>query len=124
MHRLLLTSIFIDLSFLSWSQQPLSLVSVDAQTYSQWQKKDWDGLIATGKQALKADIDFYYLRVRLGIAYYEKKNDHMALHHVEKAYKLQSNESYLKEYLYYSYLFAGREADAMAFAETLPVSMK
>lgn len=124
MHRLLLTSIFILLSFLSWSQQPLSLVSVDAQTYSQWQKKDWDGLIATGKQALKADIDFYYLRVRLGIAYYEKKNYHMALHHFEKAYKLQSNESYLKEYLYYSYLFAGREADARVFAETLPVSIK
>ena len=71
------------------AQQPLSLISVDAQTYSLWQKKDWNGLIAAGKKALKADIDFYYLRVRMGIAYYEKKNYHMALLHFEKAYKLQ-----------------------------------
>ena len=124
MHRALIISLFILITFFSHAQQPLSLVSVDAQTYTLWQKKDWNGLIAMGKQALKADIDFYYLRVRLGIAYYEKKNYHMALHHFEKAYKMQSHESYLKEYLYYSYLFAGRETDARAFAETLPESMK
>lgn len=124
MKRLFIITLFIFITFFSWSQQPLSLVSVDAQTYSLWQKNDWNGLIAIGKQALKADIDFYYLRVRMGIAYYEKKNYHMALHHFEKAFKLQSNESYIKEYLYYSYLFAGREADARVFAETLPISMK
>jgi len=124
MYRVLLITSLFFIGFSSLAQQTLSLVSVDTQTYSLWQRKDWDGLIEKGKEALSANIDFYYLRVRMGIAYYERKNYQMALHHFEKAYKLQSNEPYLKEYLYYSYLFAGREADARVFGETLPISMK
>lgn len=97
------------------SQAPISYPMVDAQTYAFWQKGDWRSIISLGKQALKNDIDFYYLRVRMGIAYYERKNYHMAIHHFEKAYAISQQEAYLKEYLYYSYLFAGRDFEASIF---------
>jgi tetratricopeptide (TPR) repeat protein len=106
------------------AQEPLSLPSVDTQTYSLWLKKDWKSLIKLGKQSLKNNIDFYYLRVRMGIAYYEQKNYHMAIHHFEKAYKVNSQEVYLKEYLYYSYLFAGRYSDASVLASTFHFSLQ
>lgn len=124
MRKLLLLSLFYFISLFSSAQAPHSMASVDAATYSLWQKKDWSGLIAVGKDALKADIDFYYLRIRMGIAYFEKKNYHMAIHHFEKAIQLNSHEEYLKEYLYYAYLFAGRESDARAFRSTFPQTLK
>jgi tetratricopeptide (TPR) repeat protein len=105
------------------SQTPISIFSIDAETYALWAKKDWKELISVGKAALKNDIDFYYLRVRMGIAYYERKNYHMAIHHFEKAIELNPQESYLSEYLYYSYLFSGREHDARLIALTFPIPL-
>lgn len=106
------------------AQQPLSLPSVDATSYSLWQKKDWNELVKFGNYALSKNIDFYYLRVRLGIAYYEQKNYHSAIHHFEKAYKVNAQELYLKEYLYYAYRFAGRYSDAAILASTFPNSLR
>ena len=106
------------------SQTPLSYPMVDAQTYALWQKGEWRSIISLGKQALKNDIDFYYLRVRMGIAYYERKNYHMAIHHFEKAYAISQQEAYLKEYLYYSYLFAGRDFEASILLSSFPPSLQ
>ena len=39
--------------------------TVDVLTYRYYQEKKWDSLIVIGKQALRQDIDYYYLRVRL-----------------------------------------------------------
>lgn len=51
-----------------------SLPKVDALTYQLFQQKAWDNLIKEGNKAIQNGIDYYYLRVRMGIAYYEKGN--------------------------------------------------
>lgn len=105
-------------------QKTMNLPEVDKETYSLWQKNDWKNLIKVGKKALNEDVDFYYLRVRMGIAYYQKKNYHAAIIHFEKAYSLNAQESYLKEYLYYSYLFAGRTMEANTLYSSFESSLK
>lgn len=57
--------------------QELSYNKVDSLTYTQFIMGRYNELEKTGKAALDQNIDFYYLRMRLGIAQYET-------HHYEK----------------------------------------
>ena len=45
-----------------------AFINVDTNTYNLYLEKDWDELIREGKRALRQDIDYYYLRMRIGIA--------------------------------------------------------
>ncbi|MDY0199552.1 MAG: hypothetical protein RBR40_01050 [Tenuifilaceae bacterium] len=121
---IILLPFLIFLEFHAIGQTPVSMPRTDAETYALWQKGDWKNLIIVGKQALNSSIDFYYLRVRMGIAYYETKNYHAAIHHFEKAHQISQQESYLKEYLYYSYLFAGRDMEAQIIYSTFDTLLK
>jgi tetratricopeptide (TPR) repeat protein len=107
-----------------YAQDQKSLPEVDRLTYVLYQQKNWDGLIAEGNKALGQGMDYYYLRVRLGIAYYEKQNYHLASRHFDKALEMNDAEDYVKEYLYYAYLFSGRQADAKALASNFPYSLR
>ncbi|MCH6232910.1 tetratricopeptide repeat protein [Cognataquiflexum rubidum] len=109
---------------LAQAQQQKSLSQVDADTYSLFQKKEWQTLIKEGNEALQDGIDYYYLRVRMGIAYYETGNYHLASTHFEKAIKMNSSEEYLQEYLFYAYLFGGRSAEAKVVAADFSPAMK
>ena len=54
------------------AQKPsLSIKNVDSTTYASYLKQDWKSIIALGKQSRDEGIDFYYLKVRMGIAYFE-----------------------------------------------------
>lgn len=107
-----------------YAQSPKSLPEVDRLTYALYQQKNWDGLIAEGNKALDQGMDYYYLRVRLGIAYYEKQNYHLAARHFDKALQMNDAEDYVKEYLYFAYLFSGRQADAKVLASRFPPSLQ
>jgi hypothetical protein len=80
-------------------------------TYKLYQEKSWPRLIELGNNAIKAGYDFYYLRMRLGIAYYEQGKFRSAISHFEHALKFDINPLAV-EYLYYSYKFSGRHMDA------------
>ena len=97
------------------SQETISYPIVNIETYNLYLKSDWSALIKTGKRALKNNIDFYYLQVRMGIAYYELKKYRKAIPYFENARKQNSDDELIKEYLYYSYLFSGRVDDARKF---------
>ncbi len=124
MKKSLILSLLICISFVSLSQTSLSLISVDTKTYQQWLESDWDGLISYGNEALNEGVDFYYLRVRLGIAYYNKKNFHEALDHFKEAMKFNSSEDFLKEYLFFSYVFSGQKVEADIFAAGFSPELK
>ena len=109
---------------LAQAQSQLSLSHVDALTQELILKKDWDGLVREGKNALEQGIDYYYLRIRLGIANFEKGNYHQAFSHFEKALETNGEEEYVKEYLYYAYLWSGRTAQAKSVARDFSNKMK
>lgn len=96
----------------AFSQASKTTTSADAATYQLWLQQDWDALIETGNRALNNGVDFYYLRYRLGVAYYHNQNYHRAARHFQKAFDMNKDDDLLKEYLYYSYLLAGRNYEA------------
>ena len=120
--------ITIILSFLliytvAWGQAD-NMVSIDQRTYKLWQEKNWKQLLKEGKKALDNGFDFYYLRLRMGIASYEQHNYQRAIIHFEKAKKFNDQEEYLDEYLYYSYVFGGRNNEAKKLASGFKQPLK
>ncbi len=106
------------------AQQKIDFATVDAKTYSFYENGQWDSLIDIGEIAIKNGIDYFYLRLRMGIAYYEKTNYVAAGGQFEKAKAFNSGDMLMLEYLYFSYKFSGREADAEMIAGDFSEELK
>jgi len=120
--------IIIFISFLfartSFSQTIITYQSADSITYAQFINKDYKALHRSGKEAIQNDIDFYYLRMRMGISYYENKNFESALPHFRKAISMNPADTLAQEYLYYSLYFTNRIEDAYDLARTFSESIR
>jgi len=117
-HMLLLISLSLK------AQENINYPALDRETYSQYLQKDWKGLLKTGKISLKNNIKFYYLDVRMGIAFYELKKYRKAIPYLEKARKQNRSNELVTEYLYYAYLFSGRSNDARKLTKVLSSELK
>lgn len=120
-------TIIIILSFLTWqvsSQDYNNFNIVDKETYRLYFEKKWDSLISKGNQAIKSGLDYYYLRMRLGIAYYEKENYIKASKHFKRALQFNNGDPVALEYLYYSFLFAGKEDRARFISKDFNNTLK
>nr|NQU89727.1 hypothetical protein [Bacteroidota bacterium] len=112
---LLLYSLMVFLLMLqplsTFSQEKQDFRKIDSLTYSLYQQGKWDKLITVGEKALGQGLDYYYLQIRVGIAWYEKQNYRRAIPHFEEALKFNLVDQTVLEYLYYSYLLSGRNYD-------------
>jgi hypothetical protein len=90
----------------------LDFATVDQLTYRCYMEKKWDSVILVGKQAIRQNIDFYYLRARMGIAFYEKEDYFPAVTHLQKARQFNADDPVIANYLYYSYLYTNRVEEA------------
>lgn len=106
------------------AQQEKYNATVDAKTYDYFIKSDQKNLRETGYSAIDSGIDFYYLRLRMGISYYNEKDYMSAIPHFEKAVYYREKDTLAQEYLYYSYFFSGLTSDANETAETFPPNLK
>ncbi len=86
----------------------------DSSTYATYLTEDWDKLIEECKQVLDNNIDFYYLRMRIAWAHFQKKQYRFAIRHYRKALKFVPDEPYALMYLMYAYEYSGRSYDAQA----------
>ncbi len=96
----------------------------DSLTLALYNNQNWDELIDVGTKAIHQGLDYYYLRIRVGIAWYEKQNFRLAIRHFEKALKFNPTSQTTIEYLYYSYLLSGRKYDAEKIAPLLSEERK
>lgn len=120
-------SIFLSLILvlnLSAKESPLNTLTVESETAGYVQIGNWDGVIKSGKEALKQGIDFYNLRYRMGMAYYYKKNYHEAIRHFYKAILINTSDPILNEYVYWAYYYAGNFSEARLFASGLSREMR
>ena len=67
-------------------KKSLSYKQVDRTTYAYYLKQDWKPLLEMGKKSRADGIDFYYLKVRMGIAYFKLRNYDSALDRFMFAY--------------------------------------
>lgn len=116
MHRIIGSTIFIFFICLSaFSQKQYDFATIDLKMTAHYTFGNWDSVIYYGNAGIADSIDYFYLRKHLGEAYYYKLNYLSAIPHFENALSKNSNDIPTQEFLYYSYLFSGRETDARAF---------
>lgn len=107
-----------------FSQEKITKTELGKKTYQLYLAENWKELLKEGKKGLNQNIDFYYLRMRMGIAAYNLKDYRKAIKHFEKAEEEQSQNQLVKEYLYYSYLFSGRKDDAKNYSASFDEELK
>jgi hypothetical protein len=97
-----------------------SFKSLDARTYDYYLKGDLKNLEKTADTLFTRGIDYYYLRIRLAITAFNNQRYSIAVKHFKKAVEFNSTDTVSTEYIYNSYLFSGREADANLYLRLVP----
>ena len=100
------------------AQEKPSFARIDSLSYQAYLKSDWKKVIEYSRDGLTAGYDYYYLRVRAGIAELNLKNPNKAAVHFRKALDFSLNDPVALEYLYSSLLFSGNLAEARLLAGT------
>lgn len=99
--------------------------SIDQTTYQLYQQERWEDLIDYYKKNVNPEkVDYYYLRMRLGIAWYEKTNYLKAIPHFRKALSFNGSSMIAKEYLYYAYLYSGQRHMADKIIKRIPLDKR
>ncbi|VAW25639.1 hypothetical protein MNBD_BACTEROID04-1488, partial [hydrothermal vent metagenome] len=96
-------------------KKSLSFKQVDSTSYALYLKQDWKSLITLGKKSRAEGIDFYYLKVRMGIAYYKEGKMLSAIKFLEEANKVDSYDVVVQEYLYWAYRYGGLVLESRLF---------
>lgn len=119
--RIGLTWLFLLFLLTLQAQPELNYQEADSVSYALYLEGKWDELIDYTKEARRQGIDFFYLQVRTGIAYYQQKKYRRASEWFLKAWESDRYFGWLQEYLYYSLLWGGRSLEAnRAAAEFSP----
>jgi tetratricopeptide (TPR) repeat protein len=104
--------LFVFSFYKSVSQEELNSAVVEQKSYQLYVEKNWSELINYGKMSITKGYDYFYMRMRVGIAYYEKKNYSLAFGHFKKALIFNSSDELAQEYLYYCYSYNGMYNEA------------
>lgn len=113
--QVILTLLLIGFSLLeAKSQSEKERDIYDSITYHYYMQGNWDSVIDIGKEALYKGYDFYYLRMRLGLAYDYQANFRIAEKQYSKALKLVPNDVNAAYYQYFAAINGGRKGVAFS----------
>ena len=102
---LLFTLFFFSCGF---SQTEMDFVTADRGTYKAWNEKRWHDLLDTCEMIInETNIDYFYLRMRAGVAAYELHKYRKAVIHFEKALEFSSGNKDAVALLVSSKIYAG-----------------
>lgn len=122
MRRLVIIILFI-CSSVAYGQE-LTFIQVDTTTYNQYLRGDWKALTVTGREALDAGIDYYYLQMRIAYAWFSMGRYRQAIKYYRNALSHNSGDPIANEYLYYAYKYSGRDNDALLQTAALTIGQK
>ena len=109
------------LSIPGWSQTQERWKQADEESYALYLASDWDQLIVVAEQAVQEGIDSYYMRIRLGMAYYYLGRYEKARKQFILARNFQQQDPVSTEYLYFANLYGGRYLEARKLLPELPM---
>jgi tetratricopeptide (TPR) repeat protein len=113
--------LILGIGFMAFSQQP----DLNRQTLNLYYKKDWKKLIIITEKAQALGQTSFKTDFRLAEAYYYSGNYHDSAKAFEEIIKkYQTKNDTVLEYLYYSYLFSGRQLDALLIADIFPFHLQ
>lgn len=119
----LIILLFVSFATKSIAQDTLNSAIVEQKTYQLYLDKNWSGLIKYGNNAVHNGYNYFYLQLRIGIAYFEKKNYSLAEGYFREALKFNSEDELTLEYLYYCYIYMGRNEDARLLSKRFSNSL-
>jgi hypothetical protein len=117
MRKLIL--IFLLLPLFSIAQE-LSFTSVEIQTFELYSDFNYKAVIKLGERALKEKIDYYDLRVRLGLSYFKLKKYEQAFPHLCKAIDMNPSDLQILGYTYSCLIFTAQFSRANALLVKYP----
>jgi hypothetical protein len=97
---------------------------VDRQSLALYEKGEWKELVKYSNEAFREGFDYYYLRMRAGIANYMIRRYMQAVLHFKKALVFNNNDPVSGEYLYSCYLELNRVPEALKAFDELPPSVR
>ncbi len=106
------------------AQKALNFKRVDSATYALYNAKRWDELLKEGNRGIKNGIDYYYLRMRMGIARFKQEKPFFAATHFEKALKFSKNDPTALSYLYSTYLWQNNKGKAARLSTGFSPALK
>lgn len=106
------------------AQDTIGYLQLEQKTTEFYFSSQWDSLIIVGNLGLANNIDYFYLRTRLGVAYFYKENYGKAISNLEKAKKMNPSDEFANSYLYLSYKYMGRDLDAEVVGKTLSDTLR
>lgn len=102
----------------------IDFLTLDKKTYNYYLVGDYNNLKNTSDTLISLGIDYYYLRMRLGILSFNKQLYSNAVNNFNKAIEFNSLDTVSREYIYYSYLLSGRADDARLYLGSLSSDKK
>lgn len=97
---------------------------VDSVSYVYSIKGNHKELVSIANQAFDSKIDFYYLRYRLGVSYFNQKKYLLAIEHFKKALAFYPADFYTKEYLFYGNLYLNNISEAKQILAKFPSNLQ
>ena len=105
--KILFVSCLMILVQKSFSQEELDFIKADKSTYNAYMEQRWKDVIDTAEMAIAKGFDFYYMRMRAGIACSELKKYRKAIIHYNKALEFNSGDATATNQLYEAYIKSG-----------------
>ena len=119
-----LAAALLTMTFGGVAQEKMSFHETDSLTFKAYLEHNWKEVIRLGKKAISDETDYYYLRIRIGIAQYSIGNYDQAIPSFKKALDFNQGDPVAEEYLYYAYLFSGQEAEASCLSAKVNEPLK
>jgi tetratricopeptide (TPR) repeat protein len=95
---------------------------IDSLTYKLYEQGDWKALTKTGNEALDQGVDFYYLRMRIALAYFYREQYRLAAGHFRQALQFNKEDPFARKYLYKSLDWGGLEVEAARLLKKMPAT--
>lgn len=118
MHRIIILLTLLFLLAPGLSAQP-GWQKVDSVTWKLYENKQWKALYKEAGEAFAREIDFYYLKVRAGVAAWHLAKYRPAIRHFQKALEKAPDDEFVNAWHYSALAMAGREDEANALADRL-----
>lgn len=116
---ILIMSLLLLASTLSSGQTALS--AADSLTYKLYLDKNWEKLLSEAKKSLRHHTDFYYLRVRAGVAAFELGKFRTAAFHFAVAHRTIPTDEFVNSYLIPSLRLGGLQDEAVSLTDQMVV---